>query len=436
MAEDCHSGAMPNVVTKDFLSESTEKLGTETVQPLTRQADEDVNLHIPDEQLSIKSDDAASNRQSINVSPGDFDTYAITCICKDDSTCMMKSLEETATTIVASNSSHNDDMNLARCDSSKHEYDTSVFIRNDSHAHTETGDPMPVYTQSTSNLPPNEVNPNPTYTQSIMKPPPNDDNPNPMYLQSTMEPIVSPGQAFKPNNSNDNNYTQPSVATRRQDNDVIFMSANSDGNSCLQPYAVTKLQDDEKESVVEEANNEDNPCIQPYAVRYQGNDEHSLGPVECGVIQPYAVRYEENDVTALSDITTENGQTDRTASDDVDIKPYAVAYMERDDKACDTTSGDSHTHTGQSLQKPTTASKSINDVLANPSSNDTNPTDLVSEERQHIPDALIPNPMYVPNVQHPPLCAGRDIGYLLYLWSDWMLQFCLQTAGSDQQLTR
>eukprot|EP00058_Branchiostoma_floridae_P012637 XP_002598125.1 hypothetical protein BRAFLDRAFT_85657 [Branchiostoma floridae] len=115
MAEDCHSDKTPNVVRKDFLSDSTTKPGTEAVQPLVRQPDEDVDLHIPDEQLSIKSDAAAENRQTIDISPGDnFDTYAIAYICKDHSTYVKKSLEETKTiaTIVASNSSHNNDMNL------------------------------------------------------------------------------------------------------------------------------------------------------------------------------------------------------------------------------------------------------------------------------------------------------------------------------------
>ncbi|XP_078606581.1 E3 ubiquitin-protein ligase TRIM32-like [Branchiostoma floridae x Branchiostoma japonicum] len=131
----------------------------------------------------------------------------------------------------------------------------------------------------------------------------------------------------------------------------------------------------------------------------KGIDKPSHGSVECDAVQPYAVRYEVNDVAA------ENGQT-ASIADDVDIIPYAVAYMERDDMACDTTSGDIHTQTGQFLQTQTAAPNSTNDVLTNPSSNDGNSSDVVNEERQHAPDALHPNPMYVPNVQHHVSCEN------------------------------
>eukprot|EP00058_Branchiostoma_floridae_P001196 XP_002586684.1 hypothetical protein BRAFLDRAFT_105491 [Branchiostoma floridae] len=134
----------------------------------------------------------------------------------------------------------------------------------------------------------------------------------------------------------------------------------------------------------------------------KGIDKPFHGSVECDVVQPYAVRYEVNDVAA------ENGQT-ASIADDVDIIPYAVAYMERDDMACDTTSsGDIHTQRGQFLQTKTAAPNSTNDVLTNPSSNDGNSSDVVNEERQHAPNALHPNPMYVPNAQHPVSCENHD----------------------------
>ncbi|XP_035700351.1 uncharacterized protein LOC118432838 [Branchiostoma floridae] len=236
--------------------------------------------------------------------------------------------------------------------------------------------PNPMYTQSTMNPPPYDDTPNSMYTQSTMNPLPNDDTPNPVYLQSimAMEPDVSPGQASKSNNSDGNFCTQPSADTRQQGDEVTFIPATNDGK---------QLKNGDEESVVEAANNED---IKPYAAKYQEDDEPATESIGCDAIQPYAVKYKERDTTA------ENGQTDSITSDDIDINPYASAYMNQDVIAGGTTSGDN---------QPTAAPNSNNDVLGNPSSNDaTNPTDVVSEERQHVPHALHPNPFYVPNAQH------------------------------------
>eukprot|EP00058_Branchiostoma_floridae_P012596 XP_002598084.1 hypothetical protein BRAFLDRAFT_85699 [Branchiostoma floridae] len=132
----------------------------------------------------------------------------------------------------------------------------------------------------------------------------------------------------------------------------------------------------------------------PYAVRYQEDHESALGPVDTDVTQPYAVKYQEHgdrgDDHPLSraDVADQNGQTANVACDDTDIEPYAVAYMDQDDMAA----GDTHTETR--MQKPTAASSHNNDVSANPSSNDSNSSDVVSEERQRVPNALQPN-------QHP-----------------------------------
>eukprot|EP00058_Branchiostoma_floridae_P012635 XP_002598123.1 hypothetical protein BRAFLDRAFT_85659 [Branchiostoma floridae] len=230
MAEDWHSDKMPNVVGKELLSDSITKPGTEAVQPLPRQPDEDIDLHIPDEQLSIKSDAAAENRQTVGISPGDFDTYAIAYICKDHITYMKTSLEETKTvaTEVASNSSHDDDMSTKSADE----------------------------------------------------------------------------------------------------------SASCD---VTQPYVV-KYQ----KEIVESANNDSEPYIQPYAVGYQEDDEPPSGAPDSG---------------------------------------------------------------------PAASSSINNDVTTNLSSNDGNPTDLVSEERQHVPNALNPNPMYVPNVQRPAACGKMRLSF-------------------------
>eukprot|EP00058_Branchiostoma_floridae_P026044 XP_002611534.1 hypothetical protein BRAFLDRAFT_117187 [Branchiostoma floridae] len=163
------------------------------------------------------------------------------------------------------------------------------------------------------------------------------------------------------------------------------MPDNNSGDHCLQSCAVTV----QNETAFWSANSDTNPCIQPYAVRYQEHNDLS------------------NDrPLPRIDVAAENRQTANIASDDVDIRPYAVAYMKQDDIESNTTSRDIHTQARQSLQMPTAASNNINDVLANSSSNDANPSNLESEQRQHVPNALHSNPMYVPNVQHP--TAGEN----------------------------
>eukprot|EP00058_Branchiostoma_floridae_P005199 XP_002590687.1 hypothetical protein BRAFLDRAFT_89488 [Branchiostoma floridae] len=165
------------------------------------------------------------------------------------------------------------------------------------------------------------------------------------------------------------------------------------------------------EDIVESASNVGNSCIQPYAVKYQENDESAVGPADCEVIQPYAVKYQKHGVSGndrpvrRTDVADATGQTANVASDDVDIEPYAVAYMDQDDIA----SGDIHTQTRSPMQKPMAASNITNDVLSTPSSNGAKSSDNVSEERQHVQNALHPNPMYVPNIQHPAAweCARR-----------------------------
>eukprot|EP00058_Branchiostoma_floridae_P012634 XP_002598122.1 hypothetical protein BRAFLDRAFT_85660 [Branchiostoma floridae] len=446
MAEDWHSDKMPNVVGKELLSDSATKPGTETVQPLPRQPDEDIHLHIPDEQLSTESDAAAENRQTIGISPRDTsncDTYAIAYICHDHIT------YETTTvaTIVASNSSHNDDLNLAGCGASENDSDTLVFIKNDSSAHTETRDPNPMYTQSTMDPPPNDVTPNPMYTESVMNPndattnpmytestmnpSSNEDNPNPMYTQSTMNPSsnevnpnqmylqtttelnASPGLASKSSNSDGNPCSQSSAVTRQQGDEVTFIPANSDGNQRLQPYAVTKLQDGDEESVVETANiahRANNPRLRPYAVKCLKPLKKSVvESASCDVARPYAVRYQK--------------ETVESANNDSDpyIQPYAVRYDEPAIQATD--------------RVPAASDGINNDVVTNPLSNDGNPPGLVSDERQHVPNVLHPNPINAPNAQHPSACAGRDAGFHRYLWYSWMLQFCPHTTGSLSQLT-
>ncbi|KAI8514676.1 hypothetical protein Bbelb_072670 [Branchiostoma belcheri] len=105
MAEDLNYDAVPNVVRNDSSSDSTTEPGTRTVPPTVRQTDEDVNNYISvtceenehddDEHLSIQSGAAFENRETVHISPGDFDTYAIAYTCKEHDTRIKKNVEET-----------------------------------------------------------------------------------------------------------------------------------------------------------------------------------------------------------------------------------------------------------------------------------------------------------------------------------------------------
>eukprot|EP00058_Branchiostoma_floridae_P011902 XP_002597390.1 hypothetical protein BRAFLDRAFT_69331 [Branchiostoma floridae] len=134
--------------------------------------------------------------------------------------------------------------------------------------------------------------------------------------------------------------------------------------------------------------NDDNPDIQQYHVTNEEANGAADMPANSDTnasIQPYAVKYQEHEDIGddgphprADGVTGENGQPASISTDDVDIKPYAAAYMDQDD--------------------------TDSDIVADPSSNDSNPSDHVSHDRKRVPNALQPNPMYVPNVQHGAVC--------------------------------
>ncbi|KAI8497239.1 hypothetical protein Bbelb_251880 [Branchiostoma belcheri] len=424
-----------------------------------RQAAEGASHHISgrceenkdndDENLSDTSDAAAENSQTIDIGPGEFDTYAIAYICKEQTIRMKKAVEETKNkpfqaTKTAPDNTYNNNAT-----------ETSAFNANDSNMHAQARDPNPMYTQNKNPQPmdtENDVNPNPMYLQSTMEPiaspgparnpnpmythnatntspthSRNDVNPNPMYLQS------SPGPTFKSNKSDDNPCTQTSADTHQQA--FSRPATNNDDNHCLQPYAVTRCQPDafthhehdiavqyeEDETFGESANDDGNPCIQPYAVTHQEDQEPSNN---CDGGQPYAARYQEDGDSGSA--ASKSRHTVSIASEDEVIQPYAAAYMCQGDLERNTTSEDL---SSQNQNQPTEASN--NDVLhaldpnpmyavadmcqgdveRNTASEDTQ----ASLSSQNLPaaasnsmndandvlHALNPNLMYVPNVQHP-----------------------------------
>ncbi|KAI8513669.1 hypothetical protein Bbelb_079930 [Branchiostoma belcheri] len=239
MAENLPSKTVPNaiVVRNEFFGEGMAKPDTGTLLSTLRQATEGASNHISgrceenkdngDEHLSDTSDAAAEYSQTIGIGPGEFDTYAIAYICKEQSIRMKKTMHAQGTknkpfhaTKTAPDNTNNDN-----------DTETSTFKANDSNLHTQARDPNPMYTQN--------MKPQTMYAA-------NDVNPNPMYLQS------SPGPTFKSNKSDDNPCTQTSTDTHQHA--FSRPATNNDDNHSLQPYAVTRLQQDDEAASMKKDN--------------------------------------------------------------------------------------------------------------------------------------------------------------------------------------
>ncbi|KAI8483810.1 hypothetical protein Bbelb_384680 [Branchiostoma belcheri] len=209
MAENMPSNTVPKamVVRNEFFSEGMAKPDTGTVPPTFRQAAEGDSHRISgrceenkdNENLSDTSDAAAENSQTIDIGPGEFDTYAIAYTYKEQSIRMKKAVEET-----------------------KNNTETSTFKANDSNMHTQARDPNPMNTQN--------MNPQPMDAE-------NDVNPNPMYLQNTMEPNASPGPARNPNPMYTHNATNPQPTY--SENDInpnpMYLQSTMEPNASLGP---------------------------------------------------------------------------------------------------------------------------------------------------------------------------------------------------------
>ncbi|KAI8513675.1 hypothetical protein Bbelb_079990 [Branchiostoma belcheri] len=340
MAENLPSNTVPKaiVVRNEFFGEGMAKPDTGTLPSTFRQAAEGASQHISgrcegnkdndDENLSDTSDAAAENIHTIDIGPGEFDTYAIAYICKEQSIRMKKTTEETknkpfhATKTAPDNTNNDNDT------------ETSTFKANDSNLHTQARDPNPMYTQN--------IKPQTMYAA-------NDVNPNPMYLQS------SPGPTFMSNKSDDNPCTQTSTDTHQHA--FSRPATNNDDNHCLQPYAVTRLQqDDEAASMKMPEDNEDSAAYM------------CQGDVECGTAsgdtQASLSSQNQNQPTAASnsinDVSTSPSSNDVLHA--LDPNPmYAAADMVRGDVGWHTDLEDTQASLS-SQNLPAAASNNVNDA--------------------------------------------------------------------------
>ncbi|KAI8485264.1 hypothetical protein Bbelb_370110 [Branchiostoma belcheri] len=167
MAEDLNSKSVPSVVRNDSSSDNTTEPGTRTVPPTVRQTDEDINNYISgtceenehddDKHVSIRSGSAFENRETIHISPGDFDTYAIAYTCKAQDTRIKKNVEETKSkpfqgSKTTSSSNNENDIHLAECGPVQNYTDT--FNGND-----DDVNPDRVYTHVQSTIEPYNASP-------------------------------------------------------------------------------------------------------------------------------------------------------------------------------------------------------------------------------------------------------------------------------------
>ncbi|KAI8484848.1 hypothetical protein Bbelb_374450 [Branchiostoma belcheri] len=321
-----------------------------------------------------------------------------------------------------------------------------------------TRDPNPMYTRNTLNPCPNDVNPNPMYLQTPMEPPNattrSDENEDTPCAQASAD-AHQQGDEFN-FSPDDNHCLQPYAVTRQQDVEAssIIMTEDNLDSPCAQPYtsaymcqddivcstasgddhtrpplqnqptaAPDKINDapnlnpmfvenllnalnpnpmyvpstirsDENEDIpctqtladahqqgdeadFRPANNDDNHCLQPYAVTHRQDGEANFSPAyndDNPCLQPYAVTHQEEAAVITS-----------SASDDEDIQPTCQG-----DIPCNTASADTPTELS-SQNQPAAASNNTNDNLGIPSNND-------------ALNALNPNPIYVPHVQHHSAC--------------------------------
>ncbi|CAH1267452.1 Hypp3745 [Branchiostoma lanceolatum] len=224
-------------------------------------------------------------------------------------------------------------------------------------------------------------------------------NPNQIY-----EPDVCSEPAHRPANSDGTPSIEPLAATHQEVHDD-----DDDNNKPTTSDAAAEIKEiDVVNDVAVEVNavpfvrpkSTSRPVnidlyIRPYAVRYPTHDDNRGGT-------PYAGRHQEDDEDEIPpeiDGADGNRRTYHTAPDDIDITPYAVAYMCQYD-----------------MTDVTRRDASMNDADTSASVRDDSNVQRIQHDwrtlhHQHpssIPNFLNPNAMYVPNV---PQQAARDRNY-------------------------
>ncbi|KAI8491930.1 hypothetical protein Bbelb_303030 [Branchiostoma belcheri] len=444
MAENMPSNTVPKaiVVRNEFFGEGMAKPDTGTVPSTVRQAAEGTSYHISgrcegnkdndDENLSDTSDAAAENSQTIDISTGDeFHTYAIAYICKEQTIRMTKAAVETKNklkaTKTARDNSNDDDIHLARRGSFNNDTETSTFKANDSNMHTQARDPNPMYTQNMNPQPmdaESDVNPNPMYLQSTteliaspgpgsasipnpmytqnMNPQPtyseNDVNPNPMYLQSTMEPIASPGPARNPNPMYTPNATNPSPTHSRNDVNPNPMYLQSTMEPIASPGPARNP----------------SPMYTPNATNpsptHSRNDVNPNPMYLQSTMEPIA---SPGPARNPSPMYTPNATNPSPTHSRNDVNPNPM-YLQsspgptfRSNKSennpCIQTSADTHQ---QAFSRPATNNGSEDTQVS--LSSQSQPAAVFNNinDANDVLHAVNPNPMYVPNVQHPAAHGG------------------------------
>ncbi|CAH1264270.1 TRIM2 [Branchiostoma lanceolatum] len=253
-------------------------------------------------------------------------------------------------------------------------------------------------------------------------------NPDLMYSQND----TSPNPTYAPNaTGTDIEYPQNAGNQEKMNelcSEATHRPTKSDGTSSIEPLTATHHDGDNNELTTSDAeadnkeidymtrdatvevNTVPSVCpkstsrpanndlyIKPYAVRYQTHDENHRGGT------PYAVRHLEDDEDEISheiDGAYGNRRSYHTASGDVEITPYAVAYMCQYDMT-DVTRRDTP------MNDADTSASAPNDSDVRRIRHHHWRT-LHHQDPSSIPNVLIPNAMHMPNV---PQQAARDRNY-------------------------
>ncbi|KAI8483431.1 hypothetical protein Bbelb_388940 [Branchiostoma belcheri] len=399
MAEDLPSDAVHSVVRSRTFSDTMLKTDTETVPTTFSQVDEaadsyisgtcEENEHDDDEQLHVSSQSGAvsANRETIQMRPGDFDTYAIAYICKAHNTRIKKSVEQTKSkpfqrTNTASSSRKDNDIQLVECGSGKNDTDTSAFNGTDGNMPIQARDPSPMYSHNTTN-------PYPMHTK-------NNVNPNLMYLQSTTEASnASPGYASSeisnsrtracdpnPMYTHDTVNPYPMHAENDVNPNLMYLQSTTEASNASPGYASSEISNSRTRAC------DPNPMythdtVNPYPMHAENDVNPTPTYLQSTVEPSNAIPGSAFMSNTGDDIPCTLTSSDIHQQGDVHIYQYIPARIAALEDV----------QPELPLQnQPTSALNNINDVSSNPLSNG-------------VPDSLNPNPTSVQNVYHRAGCG-------------------------------
>ncbi|CAH1227789.1 TRIM3 [Branchiostoma lanceolatum] len=370
---------------------------------------------------------AAEIAPTVNITQADTMPYTVAYLCQDHMACMTTNSEETEAkkSYGKEKSSSNSNNDVSDCDESDNDTDT---VENDGNAQNIRYHPNVLYPHTICLK--NDRVQNQMYTQKALNPTSiNSQNPNTMYAQNG--PNCNP--AYQPNVRNPNpmyapnvnpeldelTSTEPEIAptslTTATSSGIVEATAEDLPSDVASGDAANGMAQASPDPETEEPASWQADIAQPYAVKYQSADDDDMatesngtgnGQTLCVDIKPYAVRYGDDDDLPSKRKVTDNKQTQDVSPDNVDITPYAAAYMGQEDVVSE---GNNDTLTIAAGCSSSMGATNASAVLGGHSE--------VRDVRNQAPQA----PVYMPNGPQQDTC-DIDIGTNPYLGSPCMLQ--------------